>query len=151
GTALWANLHASFLFVPGAAAIYAVSHLLRPLIWNLDRHIELRHAQWYGLAALFSLAGSLLNPYGFELHRHVFQYLADSSLLDRVGEFQSFNFHVDGASQILATLAIAALGGVLALSQKKLAHFLLTALLLAGALRSARGLPVAAIVLLPLA
>ena len=151
GTALWANLHASFLFVPVVAAVYAVSHLLRPLIWNLDRHIEWRRARWYAFATLSALAGSLLNPYGVELHRHVLQYLADSALLDRVGEFQTFNFHVEGATQILLMLAMAASGGILALGQKKLAHFLLTVLLLGAALRSARGLPLAAILLLPLA
>ena len=151
GAALWANLHASFLFLPVAAAVYAASHLLRPLIWNLDRQIEWRRARWYTFAAFCGLAGSLLNPYGLALHWHVLQYLADSALLDRVAEFQTFNFHVDGAAQMLLALAIAAAGGILALSQKKLAHFLLIVAFLAAALRSARGLPIAAILLLPLA
>ena len=151
GAALWANLHASFLFLPVVAATYAAGHLLRPMIWNLDRQIEWSRARWFTFAAFFGLAGSLLNPYGVLLHWHVLRYLADSALLDRVGEFQTFNFHVEGAAQILLTLAIAAAGGILALSQKKLAHFLLSIFLLAGALRSARGLPIAAILLLPLA
>ena len=43
------------------------------------------------------------------------------------------------------------LGGVLALAQKNLAHFLLAALLVAAGLRSARALPLVALVLLPIA
>lgn len=148
---LWANLHASFFLLPLIALLYAVGHLIRPLLWNLDPGQEFRRARWFSLAAAFSLAGTVLNPYGIGLHAHVLEYLANKELLDRVGEFQTFNFHVDGASQLLFMLGIAALGGVLAVSQKKVGHFLLAALFLAIALRSARGLPVAALVLLPLA
>jgi hypothetical protein len=72
-------------------------------------------------------------------------------MIDRIGEFQSFNFHLEGSAQILLCVGIAALGGVLALGQRNLAHFLLSVAFLALALRSARGLPLVALVLLPLA
>src|SRR5260370_24632198 len=75
----------------------------------------------------------------------------NGDLLARVGEFQSFNFHVEGSFQILLTIGIAALGGALALAEKKLAHSMLCTLLIGAALRSARVLPMAAILLLPLA
>ena len=151
GSALWANLHASFLLAPLIALLYAMSHLLRPLVWNLDRPTEWRRARWFVSAALVSLAGTFLNPYGWSLHLHVIRYLNDSELLARVGEFQSFNFHVAGTFQILLTLGLAAAGGVLALAQRNLADFLMTVLFLAMALRSARSLPLAALVLLPIA
>ena len=151
GAALWANLHASFFLAPLIAILYAIGHLVRPFLWNLDRQLELQTARWFGLAAVASFAGSVLNPYGLALHAHLIEYLADSALLDRVGEFQSFNFHVEGSFQILLTLGIAAAGGVLALAQKKVQHFLLAGFLLTAALRSARGLPIAALALLPVA
>ena len=151
GSALWANLHASFFLLPVMAAIYALGHVARSVIWPVEGPRESNDARWFALAALVSLLASLVNPYGWALHTHVIRYLADGELLDRVAEFQSFNFHVDGAFQILLMLGLAALGGVLALSQKNVAHFLMTVLFLAIALRSARGLPVAALLLLPLA
>ncbi|MGI8742968.1 MAG: hypothetical protein ACR2NN_10455 [Bryobacteraceae bacterium] len=151
GTAIWANFHASFFLVPVIAAIYALGHVVRPLLWRLDTTLEWQTARWFGFAALAGLAGSILNPYGLGLHAHLIQYLADSELLDRVGEFQSFNFHVAGSFQILLMLGISAVGAVLALTQKKVGHFLLAAILIATALRSARGLPVAALALLPIA
>ena len=147
GTVLWANLHASFFLLPVIAGIYALGRLATGFLWP----VEDVKARWYGLAALVSLLASLINPYGWALHAHLIRYLADGELLDRVAEFQSFNYHVDGAFQILLMLGFAAVGGVLALSQKNVAHFLLTVLFLAIALRSARGLPVAALLLLPLA
>ncbi len=150
-SAVWANLHASFFLAAAVAAAYAIHHAVRPLIWELDRENEWPRARWFALASAAALAGSLVNPYGWKLHAHVARYLFDSELLPRVGEFQSFNFHAEGAGQILLGLAIAAAGAMLALQQRNVAHFLIAAGLLAIALRSARGLPVAALVLLPLA
>jgi hypothetical protein len=150
-TACWTNIHASFFFAPLVALIYAASHFLRPLIWDLDRAAEWRRARWFGGAAIVSAVSTLANPYGWGVHRHVLEYVTDGELLRRIGEFQSFDFHAPGAGQILLAIGVAMLGGVLALGQKKLAHFLLAALLVGSALRSARGLPLVALVGLPLA
>jgi hypothetical protein len=49
------------------------------------------------------------------------------------------------------TMGLAAAGGILALTQKKLAHFLLAAMFLWAGLRSARVLPLVALLILPLA
>jgi hypothetical protein len=150
-TALWANLHASFFFAPLIALIYAASHFVRPLIWDLDRAREHARARWFLLAAAAAVAGSFVNPYGWRLHAHLLSYLSDGELLDRVAEFQSFNFHAAGSAQLLATLALAAMGGTLALFQKNVAHFLLAAMFGLASLRSARALPMVALLILPLA
>jgi hypothetical protein len=150
-TALWANLHASFFLAPVIALIYAASHFVRPLIWDLDKGFEFARGRWFLFAAAAALAGSFVNPYGWRLHTHVASYLMDGELLDRVAEYQSFNFHTDGSAQIVATLAIAAMGGTLALMQKNVAHFLLAAMFSIAALRSARALPLVALLVLPLA
>ena len=150
-TVVWANVHASFFFAPLICVLYAVGHALRPLIWNLDAGVELRKARWFWLAAVVCAGASLLNPYGWELHRHLYAYLTDSDLMARIGEFQSFNFHVEGAFQIALTLGLAMLGAVLALGQKQLPRFLLACVLIFAALRSARGLPLVGLALLPIA
>lgn len=150
-TSLWANLHASFFFAPIIALIFAVSHFIRPLIWDLNKAEESSRARWFLFASAAALAGSLVNPYGWRLHAHLASYLMDGELLDRVAEFQSFNFHAAGSAQILVTLALAAMGGTLALTQKNVAHFLLAAMLCVAALRSARALPLVALLILPLA
>ena len=150
-TSLWANLHASFFFAPMIAVIFAAAHIIRPLIWDLNKAEESARARWFLLAAAAALAGSFVNPYGWRLHAHLASYLTDGELLDRVAEFQSFNFHAAGSMEIVATLAIAAVGGTLALTQKNLAHFLLAAVFSIAALRSARTLPLVALLILPLA
>ena len=150
-TALWANLHASFFLAPVIGLVYAVSYSVRSLLWPLDRHAERGRARWFLWLAFAALAGSLLNPYGWHLHAHVFSYLSEDELTARVAEFQSFNFHDKDAVQVTLTMGLAAAGGLLALSQKKLAHFLLGALFVWSGLRSARVLPLVALVILPLA
>jgi len=132
-TALWANVHASFFFAPLIALIYAVSR------------------RWFLPAALIAALAPLANPYGWHLYAHVFRYLTDTELLSRIGEFQSFNFHTPGSGQIIATLIVGIGGGALALTGGRPEHFLLTVLISAMALRSARALPLAALLLLPLA
>jgi hypothetical protein len=150
-SALWANMHASFFLAPLIPIIYSLSHFARPLTWRLDRGAEWRQAKFFALVAAAAFAGGFLNPYGWQLHRHVISYLGNRELIDRIGEFQSFNFHVEGSAQILLCIGIAVLGGVLALGQRNVAHFLLAVLFVGMALRSARGLPLVALLILPLA
>jgi hypothetical protein len=132
-TALWANVHASFFFAPAIALVYAARD--RRFLW----------------AAAVAAVAPLANPYGWRLYQHVFRYLTDSELLSHVGEFQSFDFHAAGAGQIIAALILGMTGGGLALAARRWEHFALAVLFTALALRSARALPLAALVLLPLA
>ena len=153
-SALWANVHASFFLAPLIFAIYAIGEWSRGRVFartGTTTANERRVAAYYLSAAAISLVAPLANPYGWHLYSHLFRYLADSALLSRIGEFQSFDFHSAGSSQIAAALLIGAAGGVLALGRRRPEHFLLAALFTFLALRSARVLPLAALVLLPLA
>jgi hypothetical protein len=154
--AAWANLHASFFFGPLIALIYAAGAYLRPLIWEVRTPpipetrgcCSVRSYIWVALAAA---AGTLANPNGWRLHQHVFFYLSDSRITDHIGEFQSFDFLTPGAFQVMLSIAICFAGGFAALAAQKPARFLLSMLLTALALRSVRALPLAALLLLPLA
>jgi hypothetical protein len=139
-TALWANIHASFFLAPSIALIYAAGRAIRG-----------EAARWFLWAAFVSGLAPLANPYGWHLYAHVYRYLTDSELLARIGEFQSFNFHTAGSWQIIATLLVGVAGGTLALLDRRVEHFALAMLMTALALRSARALPLAALLLLPLA
>ena len=139
-TGLWANIHASFFFAPLVALVYASG-----------RAIRRRGARWFLWAALTSAIAPLANPYGWHLYAHVFRYLTDSELLSRIGEFQSFDFHAAGAWPIIVTLIVGVAGGTLALAGRRPEHFALAMLITAMALRSARALPLVALLLLPLA
>jgi hypothetical protein len=145
--ALWANIHASFFFAPAIAAAYALGSWTARRLWG-DRPAT--PPLWHAGAAVSAALGSLANPYGPDLHRHLLAYLSNTELLKRVGEFQTFNFHSEGSAQILATVLIASAGATLSLAQRRLARAILLFGMLAVALRSARGLPMLAL-MLPLA
>ena len=151
GSALWANVHGSFLMAPLIAFVYAGGYLLRPLLWPLDRRAEWVKAYGFLSAAFAALAGSFLNPYGWKLHAHILSYLTDEELTARIAEFQAFNFHAKDAWQVALVVLVAMAGAVLALTQRKLAQFVIMALLVGGGLRSARALPLVALLALPLA
>ena len=139
-TALWANIHASFFFAPMIALIYAAGCAIRR-----------EGARWFLWATLISAIAPLANPYGWHLYAHVFRYLTDSELLARIGEYQSFDFHSAGAWPIIVTVLAGVAGGTLALEGRRAEHFALAMLITAMALRSARALPLVALLVLPLA
>jgi len=144
---LWANIHGSFFFGAGIALVYAFGIVVSNVLWDAPR------TNWRPFVVLAAVSGAatLINPYGWNLHIHVFRYLTDTALLAKIGEFQSFDFHTGGAGSVMTVLAIAALGGVLALVQKDLPVFFLSVLLIGAALHAARGLPLVALLILPLA
>ena len=133
--ALWANIHASFPLWIAILALLAIGERSRA----------------YALRGLAFAIGTLANPYGWDLHRHVFAYLSNRELLERIGEFQSFNFHVDGAGQILAATLLAIAGSVAAIGQGRIGWGLVGLMLASSALRSARMLPLLVLIGLPIA
>ena len=125
---LWTNLHGSFFLGPAILLIYG-----KPV------------------PAAVAAVATLINPYGWNLHRHVWSYLTDSELLARIGEFQSFDFHSAGSWQIVTTVILGIAGGVFAFTARRWDRAALSILFSAMALRSARGLPLVALLLLPIA
>ena len=132
---LWANLHGSFLLGPAILFIYAAAE------WINRR---------FAAACLASLLATFINPYGWRLHEHVFTYLSNSYLMDHIAEFRSFSFHSAGALYVELFLLAAVLGTIALLRQKAYGPALLAIGLLHISLYSARHLPTAAVLLLPL-
>jgi hypothetical protein len=138
---VWANVHGSFFLGVIIFFLYAGQRL-----WERDsRYFPLT------VFGVIVLAGSFLNPYGWQVHLHIFHYLRDKELLAHIGEFQTFNFHVEGAEALVICMLIVAAGISLNWIQGEYARAGLCLLLFVGALRSARGLPMLALLALPLA
>ena len=74
-----------------------------------------------GAVTAASLAASLVNPYGYRLHVHVYRYLSSRWLMNHIDEFLSPNFH--GVAQqcfvviLLITIVVLAVGRKPPLSQ----------------------------------
>jgi hypothetical protein len=78
--ALWVNLHGGFLVLIVALAMYTAAALL---------HRESVRIWRYGALTVACSIATLVNPYGWRLHRHVWTYLRSDWLLKSIDEFQS--------------------------------------------------------------
>ena len=125
---VWANAHGSFLLGPLILCAY--------MMWR-----------W----ALVSLLATFVNPYGWHLHQHVIAYLRNDYLMDHIAEFRSFDFHTSGAISVELFLLVAVAGALVAALRRDWPVVAVTVVLLHAAVFSARHLPMAALLLLPLA
>jgi hypothetical protein len=94
-TLLWTNLHGGFFVGLILIGAYAAGQLLTGLFEaSADTR---REAARRGLPYLATAAGcalvTLVNPYTYHLHAHIFEYLTDKYQRKNIVEFQSFNFH----------------------------------------------------------
>jgi hypothetical protein len=152
GAALWANLHGSFPILIVLAVFYAAGYWLKPVLWRDTELLSDRaRARWYGLAALCALLGTLVNPYGLRLHQHVVTFTVSPELRPLIAEWRAFDFAGLFGLQPAIVVVLASAGGLLALRQRRVHHFLIAVLLVAFALQASRGLSILALAGLPLA
>ena len=96
---LWTNLHGGFPIGIIIVGSYAAGELLRAAVTrdSAERRASLR-AAWPYLAATTGCAlASLVNPYGYQLHVHMWEYLRDPFQLKYIVEFHSADFHTPPA------------------------------------------------------
>jgi len=155
---IWANVHGGFLLGFVLLGIFWVGSMW---IWlrlkesrieeSLEKIAAGKRVRQLTLVGLASAVASLVNPYGWHLHAHIFSYLSNRFFMDHIDEFQSPNFH--GIAQrcflvllLIVIAALAARGRRLRLSQ-----ILLTLFAVYAALYSSRNIPVSSILLAAIA
>ncbi len=97
---VWVNVHGGFVVGFALLAIYWFSAVWQWLRLKEDRFDDVlqkiragRRVRNLTIAGVVSAAATLLNPYGFHLHVHIYRYLTNHFLMDHINEFQSPNFH----------------------------------------------------------
>jgi hypothetical protein len=152
---LWANAHGSFLLGPAILFVYAIGEYTIAAVYDRrkaggHRQPLQRKALHLSAACLASLLATFVNPYGWRLHEHVITYLQNDYLMDHISEFRSFSFHSAGALYVELFLLTAVFGAIALLRQRAFGPAMLTFAMLHLSLYSARHLPTAAVLLLPL-
>lgn len=93
-TVLWTNLHGGFFVGIVLVSISAVGELCNVALGRQESWASAyAKARPYLLCMVGCGAATLVNPYGWHLHQHVFSYLGDTNLLDHISEYQSVSFH----------------------------------------------------------
>ncbi len=105
-TMILANLHGGFVALPLIVATAGFGHLIAGE-WDRDRRTQL--AKFAGVFVACILA-ALLNPYGFDLYRHVVRLLFSSGVTSLIIEYQPAPFGKPEAKALeWALLALVAL------------------------------------------
>ncbi len=150
---VWTNFHGGFLAGLLILAGYTVGELASALFAAEPqvRRLPLRKAKWYGLTLAACAAATLLNPYTYHLHVHIYRFFAEPYHFQNVDEFQSINFHGPIAVYLECLLLLGALSaGWLAAKHRDFVSLLLIAGWAHLALYSARNIPIFSIVVAPL-
>ena len=155
---VWVNVHGGFvlgfvlllIFWIGAGWEWLVSWGDR-LEESLGRISARRRFQDLTFVVLLSAVASLINPYGWHLHAHIYRYLTNKFLMNHVEEFQSPNFH-DLAPRCFAVLLVVVLA-TLILRGRRLGTSGAITLLFAvyAALYASRNIPTSSILLVLIA
>ena len=95
-TLLWTNVHGGFFVIFLVLACYIGSDLLNAAIEADPGCRRASFSAGSGLGAPLSPpvpAVTLINPYGWQLHKHVIDYISDPYQLQHIAEFEALDFH----------------------------------------------------------
>lgn len=151
---VWVNVHGGFLvgfvllgiYLLGAAWNWfrARQNRIEEVFQQIASRKRVRALAW---VSILSAAASLVNPYGWKLHLHVYRYLSDRFLMDHIEEFQSPNFH--GIAQkcflvlLLITFTVLAVRG----RELRVSQGLTVLFVVYAGLYASRSIPVSSILL----
>ena len=148
-TLLWVNLHGEWVLGLALFAIYIFAAIIEswksqdPFVAVALAH-RARSMMWaWGGAVLATFA----NPYGWRLHEHIFYYLSNRYLMDRISEFRSPNFHFWAPRCYALILALTVLAFASHRGRVRISHLLVSLLAAYIGLLSARNLPISSILL----
>lgn len=162
--ALWTNLHGGFAALLVTVGIFAVGGSLEEWWERFSSRPGRRHYEgetaWrrippagvrYGGVFLLCLAVTLLNPYGWELHRHIAGYLKSDFILKNVQEFQAPDFRSESELIFEVTLLGCLLVAGRLLTRREVTPALLILAWGHASLLSVRHLPLFMLVAAPIA
>jgi hypothetical protein len=148
---LWTNLHGGFIAGLLIIAAFAGGELLRYLCTTGEDHHDAKaNAVLYTKVLGACLAATLINPYFYKLHQHLYSYLTDGYQMKHIGEFQSISFHHPLAAFFEVMLVLGLATAFWNLLQRKFVPVLLLAGWAHLSLISGRNIPIYAIVASPL-
>lgn len=155
--ALWVNTHGGFAALLVTVGIYAAGTGAEELLEAWERRAH--QPQWLRLPPGFKrymmlfaacCAATLINPYGWELHQHIFSYLGSDFILNNVQEFRAPDFRGESLRvfEVVLLLSLVLAGRLLA--QRRFTEALLIGAWAHASLLSVRHVPLFMIVATPI-
>jgi hypothetical protein len=146
---LWANVHGGFVLGFALLGLYLLSALVGFLRCREEGKLPglAKRLRSLGIVTLVSLLASLINPYGYELHVHVYRYLSSRWLMNHIDEFLSPNFHGVAQQCFVAILLITIAVLALARNKPSLSRVLVLLFATYSGLYASRSLPVSSLLI----
>jgi hypothetical protein len=152
---VWVNVHGGFLVAFVLCGIYGFGAWVRWRSLKTEKNADpvLRTAagkrtKRLALVTLLSGAATFCNPYGYRLHQHIYEYLSNRFLMDRVDEFQSPNFHLVAQKCFAALLLITLAAFAASVRKASLSQVLIVLFAAYTGLYGARNIPVSSLLLI---
>jgi hypothetical protein len=143
-TIVWTNLHGGFLVLIALIGLAAVGSAIEILLYETGSYPSRNWGRTirYGALASGCAAASLMNPYGWGLHKHVVEYLRSDWIRNVIQEFQSPSFRNENMMQfeVLLFAGLIAVGSLV--RKKRIVEPLWVLFLAYEALSSGRHVPV---------
>jgi len=146
-TVVWTNLHGGFLAVIAILGLTAVGTALE--VWLGNGRTWRDALRYFQLAAGCALA-SLVNPYGWNLHLHVAEYLRSDWIRNAVQEFQSPVFRNQNMLQFEALMLTGLLVAASLIRRRQIVETLWIVFWAHMALASVRHVPIFVTVAAPI-
>ncbi|MFB3916605.1 MAG: hypothetical protein ACE14M_07745 [Terriglobales bacterium] len=148
-TVLWTNLHGGFLVGFALLGLYLAGNVWT---WCTTSCPESRsratgRVRRLGMLLPLSVAASVVNPYGYRLYMHLYEYLSSSFLMDNIMEFLSPNFHLLQVKCFAALLVLMLLALSVSVSKVSAADVLTLAFATWIGLYAARNVPIGSILI----
>lgn len=151
---LWVNLHGGFV----------VGFILLVLFWlaalwewyrNKSGRIEEtlqeitagKRVRNLIVVGVICAAASLINPYGWRLHQHVYSYLSDRFLMSHIQEFQSPDFHGVAQRCFLFLLLLTVVALAAGRRNLRVSELLVVLFAVYSGLYAARNIPISSVLL----
>jgi hypothetical protein len=146
---LWANVHGGFVVGFVLLGLYLLSDTI---LYYRCRNTEERGSlvarlRALGIVAGLSLLASLINPYGYELHVHVYRYLSSRWLMNHIDEFLSPDFHGVAQQCFVAILLITIVALAISRTKPSLTRVFVMLFATYSGLYASRSLPVSSLLL----
>ena len=145
-TIVWTNLHGGFLALIAALGAATVGVAIEAWIGSKDWRNTIR----YALLTASCAAASIVNPYGYQLHVHVIEYLKSDWIRNVIQEFQSPSFRNENMMQFEALLFLGLIASGMVFRRRRIVEGLWIVLFANMALSSVRHVPVFVTVTVPI-
>jgi hypothetical protein len=148
---LWVNMHGGFFVGIALLAATVCGDALETLILQGGSFATAyRRSRRLLACTALCIAATFVNPYTWRLHRHIFEFLTNKTLIDKIQEYQSTNFHSAPAAFFEVMILLAAGAALWSLQQGRITPALIAVAWIHLALIAARNIPLFLFIVAPL-